>query len=225
MKTRPVSDAKAVAFFDFDGTLTTGDSLMPFLKFVVGKPRYYATLALVSPVLIGYFTKLIPNDIAKGIILKRYLAGYRAEELFTFGKQFSDQIISTMLRKEGMELLKWHQELGHICVLVSASLDIYLASWANANGFNHLISSKLRCDDAGRVSGELLGNNCFGLEKTDQVNKWLAQNPSATTYAYGDSKGDLPMLRLVKHGKMLKGRTFVRVSSDKTRTSTLTTLP
>jgi phosphoserine phosphatase len=39
-----------LALFDFDGTLTTKDSLEEFVKFAVGKPSYYFKLALFSPI-------------------------------------------------------------------------------------------------------------------------------------------------------------------------------
>ncbi|WP_257292907.1 haloacid dehalogenase-like hydrolase, partial [Endozoicomonas sp. ONNA1] len=58
-------EGAVVAFFDFDGTLTTGDTLMPFLKYVLGRRKYYAKLFLVSPILVAYFAKVLRNDIAK----------------------------------------------------------------------------------------------------------------------------------------------------------------
>lgn len=136
-------NARPVAFFDFDGTLTTGDTLMPFLKFVVGTPTYYAKLALVSPVLAAYFAKLLRNDIAKQIVLKQYLAGYHIDDLFERGQRFCDEVIPTMLRPEGMERLRWHQEQGHECVLVSASMDVYLNAWAKREGFSEVICTAL----------------------------------------------------------------------------------
>ena len=201
--TNPVADqeAKAVAFFDFDGTLTTGDTLMPFLKFVVGAPRYYAKLALVSPVLAAYFAKILRNDIAKQIVLKCYLAGYHIDELIELGQRFSEEVISTMLRPEGMARLRWHKEQGHECVLVSASLNIYLDVWARENGFLDVICSKLQIDKRGRLSGNLRGNNCHGLEKLKRVQKWLeAGYHQSTTFAYGDATGDLPLLVSACHG-------------------------
>ena len=80
---QPVTHARPMAFFDFDGTLTQGDTLMPFLRFMVGSPAYYAKLTWLGPVLAAYYTGLLRNDIAKQIVLKRYLAGYFAAELFT----------------------------------------------------------------------------------------------------------------------------------------------
>ncbi len=191
-----------VAFFDFDGTLTTGDTLMPFLKFVVGKPKYYWNLLLVMPVLVCYLFKLIRNDVAKEVVLKRYLAGYHIDELFALGELFSKEIIPTMLRPEGMERLRWHQEQGHECVLVSASLDIWLNSWGSMNGFNSVITTKLEVDK-NEVTGRISGLNCHGQEKVNRINSFFKNKNPEKSYAYGDTKGDFYMLKHVDSGWML----------------------
>lgn len=196
-------DAKTVAFFDFDGTLTTGDTLMPFLKFVVGAPKYYAKLTLVSPVLMAYFAKLIQNDVAKQIVLKQYLAGYHIDELFELGQQFSEEVIPTMLRPVGIERLRWHQERGHECVLVSASLDLYLDYWARGQQLSRSICSSLSVDNKMCVSGKLSGNNCYGDEKLLRIRDYLVGRSVAVTYGYGDTSGDLPMLKALDNKFLL----------------------
>jgi len=187
--------SKPMAFFDFDGTLTTGDTLMPFLKFVVGKPVYYIKLLMISPVLVAYFLKLLRNDVAKQWVLKWYLSGYELDTLLALGEEFSCKVIPKLLRQEGMEKLRWHQGQGHECILVSASLDVYLASWSVSAGFDALLSSKLE-SNSGVVSGNLYGDNCFGEEKVVRIKEWLAGRKPEETFAYGDSNGDMPMLSL-----------------------------
>lgn len=202
-----------VAFFDFDGTLTTGDTLLPFLKYVVGAPTYYAKLALLSPVLGAYATKLLRNDIAKEIVLRQYLAGYSLKELQDTGKRFSEEIVPTMLRPEGLERLEWHKGQGHDCVLVSASLDVYLEEWAERNGFTAALTSSLRQDECGRVTGHLNAANCFGWEKCLRIQDWIDTRKPDMTYAYGDSEGDMQMLRSVSEGWRYNARSnqFVKL--------------
>jgi len=200
----PEKDTRPVAFFDFDGTLTTGDTLMPFLKYVVGAPTYYAKLILLSPVLAAYFAKLLRNDIAKQIVLKQYLAGYHIDELFELGKRFSEEVIPTMLRPEGMERLRWHQEQGHECVLVSASMDVYLSTWAKQESFLEVICTALERDTDGRVSGKMQGENCYGKEKLRRVLAWRDGRSSVATFAYGDTAGDIPLVSSVEKGYIWK---------------------
>lgn len=205
-------DNQHIAFFDFDGTLTTGDTLMPYLKFVVGKPKFYWYLVLVIPILIAYILKLIRNDIAKQMVLKRYLAGYSIGELYQKGELFSKQVIPKMLRDEGIQKLKWHQDQGHSCVLVSASFDVWLEPWAKANGFVDILTTKLETKD-GVVTGSISGNNCYGYEKVRRIESWLqiGNRTLSYTYGYGDTAGDIPMLNGVRDGYILKNNKFNKV--------------
>lgn len=202
--------SRPVAFFDFDGTLTIGDTLMPFLKFVVGIPTYYVKLTLVSPVLAAYFVKLLRNDIAKQVVLKQYLAGYHIDHLFEQGQRFSEEVIPTMLRPEGMERLRWHQEQDHECVLVSASMDVYLNAWAEGEGFSGVICTALEKDANGHVSGKVHGKNCHGEEKLKRVQEWRGTRKSAETFGYGDTAGDVPMLKAVDKGWFWEKKRFWR---------------
>lgn len=212
MSNAPASDNRPIAFFDFDGTLTTGDTLMPFIKFVVGKPTYYAKLILLSPILIAYFAKLLRNDIAKKIVLKQYLADYHIDELFAKGQRFSEEVIPAMLRPAGIERLRWHQAQRHECVLVSASLDVYLKFWADSEGFSSVICSSLEISSLGYVSGTLDGENCHGEEKVRRINKSIGQISDRVAYAYGDTPGDKPMLAIAEYAYKLENGDFQRQS-------------
>lgn len=206
-------EGRPVAFFDFDGTLTTGDTLMPFLKYVVGTRRYYTKLALVSPVLMAYFAKLLRNDIAKKIVLKQYLAGYHIDELFELGQRFSEEVIPTMLRPEGMERLRWHQNQGHECILVSASVEFYLHTWARKRKFGAVLCTSLETQSEGYLTGRFNGKNCYGEEKIKRINRWQSGRKIPETYAYGDTSGDLKMIQFAQHGYIWasKEKTFVSV--------------
>lgn len=195
-------DSRPIAYFDFDGTLTTGDTLMPFLRYVVGAPTYYAKLAIISPVLAAYAAKLLRNDIAKQLVLQHYLAGYHIDELFEQGQRFSKEVIPRMLRPEGMERLRWHQAQGHDCVLVSASMDVYLNAWATSEQFSCVICTTLVQSDSGYVSGKINGQNCHGQEKGKRILEWQARRNPIETYAYGDTSADLHMLFHADNGAM-----------------------
>ena len=42
------------AFFDFDGTITTGDSFMPFLRYQLGPGKFALKMLQLSTVLAAY---------------------------------------------------------------------------------------------------------------------------------------------------------------------------
>jgi HAD superfamily hydrolase (TIGR01490 family) len=199
-----------VAFFDFDGTLTRRDSLLPFLRMVAGTPLFVARLVLLSPVLTAYAAKLIRNDVVKEIVLARFLEGMDRDELRQLGRKFASERLTGLLRPAGLERLRWHQAQKHVCVLVSASLDVYLEPWARDMGFDDWITSGLETDIAGRVIGRLSGGNCFGEEKVRRIKEWLTGKEISQCYAYGDSPGDLPMLKMANEGYLLSNQNFVR---------------
>lgn len=200
-----------VAFFDFDGTLTRRDTLLPFLRLISGTPTFAVKMTYLSPVLAAYATKLMRNDVAKEIVLRHFLRGMQPDALYSYGRKFVDTVLPGLERPEGIERLRWHKAQGHTCVLVSASLDVYLDPWARNAGFDAWITSSLALDEEGRVSGRLEGGNCFGEEKVRRIKAWLYDKNCVALYAYGDSHGDLPMLSLVDEGYLWAGGKFLPV--------------
>ena len=98
-----------------------------------------------------------------------------------------------------MARLAAHRAAGDRCVLVSASLDLWLQPWAQRHGFAAVLCSQLAADADGRASGRLAGANCFGAEKVRRLEAWLA-GTRPRLVAYGDSRGDLPLLDFADEG-------------------------
>ena len=157
-----------VAAFDFDGTLTRHDTLFLFLLHVAGPVKFSFKFMQLFTTLTGYALGLIRNDIAKIKVLRRFLANMEMTALQQHALQFADQKLPALLRPEAMQRLEWHRQQGHRCVVVSASLELYLRPWASKAGFSDIVGSRLTVLDDGHTSGELLGENCFGPEKLRQ---------------------------------------------------------
>jgi HAD superfamily phosphoserine phosphatase-like hydrolase len=79
-------------------------------------------------------------------------------------------------------------------MLVSASLELYLAPWGRQAGFEHVAASRLEVGADGTVSGRLAGPNCFGAEKVARLEQLLGPLERHIVYAYGDSRGDRELL-------------------------------
>ena len=47
-----IMNKRNIALFDFDGTITTDDSLLKFIRFVVGDRRFLLGLVVLSPMLV-----------------------------------------------------------------------------------------------------------------------------------------------------------------------------
>ena len=73
---------KKIAFFDFDGTITTKDTLLEIIKFQKGKTSFYFGFILHTHWLIAYKLNWVSNNQAKQKILT-YFFGGTADECFS----------------------------------------------------------------------------------------------------------------------------------------------
>ncbi|MFC4161800.1 HAD family hydrolase [Chitinimonas lacunae] len=187
-----------LALFDFDGTLTDRDTLLPFLRQLAGRRDYWLGMARMSPALLGYAGGLIPNHIAKERLLQHFLAPRPASEIEAVAARFASEAVPRWLRPGVLAKLREHQKAGHICLLVSASPELYLNHVARDLGFAALLCTRLEKQDE-RYSGRLLGANCHGPEKVRRIESWLSGRQPGLIHAYGDSSGDREMLAMAQH--------------------------
>jgi len=183
-----------LSLFDFDGTITTDDSLISFIRFVVGDAKFIWGMTLLSPMLTAYKLKLIPNYRAKQYILSYFFKGMAKEKFMQVAKEYSLKHIDTILRPKAMEKIAWHKEQGHKIVIVSASIECWLKPWCDKNDLD-LIATKLEVKD-GIVTGKFLTKNCYGIEKANRVQEQYNLSDCDHIYAYGDSRGDRELLEL-----------------------------
>ncbi len=183
-----------LAVFDFDGTLTTKDSLFEFLKFYFSSFKVYAGLILLSPVLIGYVLKLVPNWRAKEILLTFFFKSTPIETFQATCDKFSRQGIPAILREEAIDKLRHHQQQGDRTIIISASPENWLRSWCDLQGVE-LVATRLQTTE-GRITGKIAGKNCYGAEKVRRLKELLEPKEYRDIYAYGDSSGDKELLRL-----------------------------
>jgi phosphatidylglycerophosphatase C len=186
-----------VAAFDFDGTLTRCDSLLPFLHFSSGFGKFTGYLLQLAPTLVQFLFGKIGNQAAKEAVLARFFAGAEESKITELGARFAHQKLPSLLRQKAMARLRWHQKQGHYCALVSASLDVYLNPWGREMGFDAIICSQLEFNSENRITGRLVDANCYGVEKVRRLRQ-LVGNPSVL-YVYGDSRGDHELLKIADH--------------------------
>ncbi|MFC5520611.1 HAD family hydrolase [Polaromonas jejuensis] len=203
----PVSPP-VIAAFDFDGTLTRGDSFRPFLARGLGWPRFLWAMLRCSPWLAGYALRLVPNNVAKQRVMRATLTGRTSAEMDEWTTRWLARDFPGQLREWTLQRLEWHRKEGHCCVLVSASPDIYLPAVARQLGFDDLICTEMEVQGDGegrRLTGRMRTPNCYGEQKVLRLNAWAAARFGAASvgdmplYAYGDTAGDIPMLRLARH--------------------------
>lgn len=183
-----------VAAFDFDGTVTTADTLLMFLYYIQGRLRTWAKFVALVPVFIAGGLGFITRDRMKEKILHAFLGQMDVTFLKKQGEEFASHRIPPVVRPEALARIRWHQQQGHRCIIVSASLDVYLDPWANKVGINTVLSCILEMNQNLQVTGNLVGGNCWGQEKVNRLQKLLGPRDGYILYAYGDTRGDRELL-------------------------------
>jgi phosphatidylglycerophosphatase C len=189
---------KKIAFFDFDGTITTKDTLLEFIKFSKGTFRFYIGFLINSPYLVAYKLKIITNQKAKEKVLQFF---FRNTALNDFNRQceaFAKNALPQLLRPAALSEIEKLKKEGSTVVIVSASPENWLEKWTQQINAN-LLSTKLEIKD-GKLTGNILGKNCHGEEKVRRIKEAFNLSEFEVINAYGDSSGDRPMLSLATAG-------------------------
>jgi phosphatidylglycerophosphatase C len=200
----PPSQRPVVAAFDVDGTLTTTDCVVPFLRRGAGRRLPLALLR--RPAALAAALARRDRDRLKEVACTAF-AGQDAERLERLGATFAHDFVTPRLRPDTTSRLRRHCELGHTVILASASLDAYLEPLGASLGVDGVVCTRLERDAGGRLTGRLDGRNCRGPEKARRVREWLAEHDlaGAELWAYGDSPGDAELLAEADHPVRVDG--------------------
>ncbi|HVS97746.1 MAG TPA: HAD-IB family hydrolase [Puia sp.] len=192
---------RRIAFFDFDGTITTHDTLLEFIRFSKGPVRFYFGFLVNSPWLVAMRLKLISNHQGKQKVLSWF---FRKTPLTGFQevcRRFTTDRLHRLIRPKALEEIGRLREKGFTVVVVSASPVNWLCQWAEQTGVS-LLATQLETTPPGaiiRLTGRILGRNCHGAEKVRRIREAYDLSGYDEIYAYGDTKGDRPMLALATH--------------------------
>ena len=184
-----------VAAFDVDNTLTVRDCVVPFMRSVAGTGR-------LMKVMLSNVGDTIQNvrrrdrDALKAKFVAGVFAGRDAREIEALGIQFASKVADRWLRSDVATRMRWHQEQGHVVILVSASLGVYLHPLGDLLEVDAVLCTELE-EMNGVLTGQLIGKNCRGEEKVSRVHRWREEagiDAQDLVYAYGDSSGDKQLL-------------------------------
>ena len=170
-----------IAAFDLDGTLTTRDCVVPFLRQVAGTPRLVAGVASH------------PIDVSRALV-RRDRDAFKAPRAV----EFAAMVRTNWMRSDTVRSLDAHLQAGDQVVIVSASYAIYVEPLAVLLGAHQALATRLAVGADGRLTGELDGPNCRGPEKIRRLHDWLDTTHGGRAMvdliAYGDSPGDRELL-------------------------------
>jgi phosphatidylglycerophosphatase C len=194
-----------VAAFDFDGTLTFRDTLVPFLMHVRGRAPVLRALLARSTSLARAARSDEARQSAKEALLIATLHGWWVDELRPSVASYAQHLVDSQLRADRLARLRWHQEQGHDVVIVSASPELYVAEVAALLGCTATLATQLEVDARGRLTGRIFDANVRGPVKERRLRAWLGPTP-VHLWAYGDSDGDADMLAMSNIATRLRSR-------------------
>jgi phosphatidylglycerophosphatase C len=183
---------KQIAFFDFDGTITSKDSFLEFIKFQKGWLYFYARLLMCSPWLVGYTLGLVSNSMAKEKLITFFFKNQPIESFNDDCSQFSFIVLEKIMLTSALQEIAQLKLQGFEIVIVSASIENWLQPCCIKNNIK-LIATKLQIVD-NKLTGKMQGLNCNASEKLRRIKDAYNLADYETIYCYGNTKGDKPML-------------------------------
>ena len=186
--------------FDFDGTLTTKDTLLEFIHFAKGSGQMFRGFLLFSPLLILMKLHLFPNWKAKQKIFSYFFKGMKIDDFNALCTRFAEQN-KHLLRPAGIEKVRQAIAEEHTTVLIiSASIDNWVRPFFDEIDKKiQVLGTQIETKE-GRLTGLFTTKNCYGEEK---VNRLTALYPHREAYyliAFGDSRGDKELLAFADKG-------------------------
>lgn len=187
---------------DFDGTLTTQDTLLAFIAYVHGGAKLFRTLLRYSPWLVGMKLGLYPNWAAKQRIFSHL---FRDMPLDIFDRHCRDfaagnsHLVRPMARHFLHTLLAERKKV----IIISASIE----NWVNpffeeidTENAITVLGTRVEVKN-GKLTGRFLTANCYGQEKVRRLEAILPL-PRERYFisAYGDSRGDKELLDYADKG-------------------------
>lgn len=185
---------KTIAFFDFDGTITSKDTLFEFVRYCKGSFKLYLGIFLLSPYLLGLKLKLLSRKKAKEKFLTHFFNGMPVEKFNSLCLNFSSLLIPFLIRPKAFEKICWHKEKNHQIVVVTASPGKWVEPWCISQNID-CISTILEIKND-TITGKILGENCHGEEKVKLIKQKYDISQYDEIFVYGDSKGDKQMMLL-----------------------------
>lgn len=184
---------KRYIFSDFDGTLTTKDSMMEIILFQRGKRGLFTALLRILPWIALMLLHLYSNQKTKEKLLFHCFGRMKEEDFDAFCRRFADTNRHILRLNLYAKLLKAKRE-GAEVVVVTASPEKWVARLVP--DFK-VLGTQLQFSEKG-MERHFLTKNCYGKEKVRRIlsafPELQTQRKDCHVTAYGDSKGDSAML-------------------------------
>lgn len=194
---------KGIALFDFDGTLVARDSFLLFAHTTLGWVRVLRAVLLSSPWLVGWKLGVIGNGVAKQRLFGSLFGGCPIDRFNGYCHDFA-AVLDRYVNSPLLEQVEKYKAEGYRVAIVSASISLWIAPWAEKHGIDTVIATEPEIDaGSGRLTGRFATANCHGAEKVARIRERFSDFDSYTSVAFSDNRSDFPMLQLATHATFI----------------------
>lgn len=213
-----MEEKEKIYCFDFDGTLTTRDTLLEIIRYDAGTWPMLLGFLLYSPLLVLMKLHLFPNWKAKQLIFSYFFKHRSLESFDDMCCRFA-QTHQDLLRPHIIDLVRKAIEAHHRVFIVSASIENWVRPFLKLQGIEgvEVLGTQIAHKD-NLLTGRFCSANCYGEEKVHRICQALTRtldNGKGVTsfsfdrthyyiYAYGDSRGDREMLAFADKGYYIR---------------------
>ncbi len=175
-----------VSLFDFDGTLTTLDTLPAFIAHAVGRWRMLVGFGLYLPLIVLMKLRLYPNGRTKERLFAHFFKGMTLETFDAHCQSFAKNN-AHILRPQGIKAIETACQRGESVLVVSASITNWVLPFFRQLPQVQVIGTQIAVEN-GTLTGRFASPNCHGAEKVRRVENLFTPREQYYITAYGDSK-------------------------------------
>lgn len=189
-----------LAIFDLDNTLLSGDSDHGWGEFLIRKK-------LVDEKSYKQANEKFYEQYKQGKLdIYKYsefsfkpLTEHSMEELRILHNEFMETVIQPMMGEKAKSLVAYHQQKGHILLVITATNSFITRPIVEAFGIKNLLATEPKISN-GRYVNVIDGTPCFHEGKVVRLQEWLKQEKLNLdgSYFYSDSHNDLPLMEQVE---------------------------
>lgn len=186
-----------LVFFDFDGTLTSRDTILSLCLFLGRKRRASAPkVGRVIAALMLLKLRILSNHRFKEEFCRSLLVGETREHVDALLGTFATERLAGILRPRVVRTLHEHRQNGDEVYIVSSNFDFVLRPFLLVLDVNGVFATEPELAD-GRYTGRLAQPACAGPVKLSRVIETFGADKVREAVAYGDSADDRPLLDFV----------------------------
>lgn len=195
------SHTTELALFDLDNTLLNTDSDYMWGEYLVKhglvdeQTHRQKNRQFYEQYIAGTLNPVEYNEFVGEFLVKHSM-----ERLYDFREDYIKYDIEPNMRPKAIETIQKHQQAGHEVVIISATNDFVVSAIGKRFGVEpeNILATPLEIQN-NRYTGRLADKPNFQDGKLYHLNQWLQKKQKqgfhfTKTYAYSDSKNDIPLL-------------------------------